>query len=105
MRPSACSAFAAPLSCPALLARFEKADALLPSAARRFGLRLCALLARLAKASELFAITAKTFGSALSALIALLSAASCWNATALLAMLAFDAALDAAFWNEFALFA
>ena len=37
-----------------------------------------------------------TPGSAFSAFIALLSPASCWKATALLAMLAFDAAFDAA---------
>ena len=73
MRIERLQRFAAPLSCPALLARFEKADELLPSAASRFGLRLCALLARLAKARELLAIAANTFGSALSALIALLS--------------------------------
>src|SRR5438105_11365569 len=66
---------------------------------------MIALLARLAKASALLPIAEKTLGSADRACIALLSAARFWNAEALLAMSAFDDALDAAFWNALALLA
>src|SRR4051812_33479974 len=54
------------------------------------------------KPAALAASALNTFGSALSACIALLSPASCWNAEALLAMLALDAAFDAASRKAFA---
>ena len=57
------------------------------------------------KAAAFAASALNTDGSAASAFIAALSLARLAKAAALLAMLAFDAAFEAAFWNEFALLA
>jgi len=102
---SDCSDRAAELSWAALLAKLEKAEALLLIADISCGLIRRALLARLAKASALLPMAENTRGSALSACIAFLSLASCWKAEAFLANRASAAALAAALRNALALLA
>ncbi len=94
---NACSAREEALNCAALAERFEKAEALRPTADIACALSTRALLARPAKAAELAPIAENTRGSALSAFIATPSLAICLKALALLAKRALLAALEANF--------